>query len=588
MRFKGFLFCILLFYETESAIRRYRSVCPDYCECDVFEKYQRAVCQSKKLVSAEVGVPPQVEILDLSFNQIYELGNRVFYDNGLTDLKLLNLSNNKISQIHMFAFRGAEKLKSLDLSYNIIEYFLEQWYPHWANLEELYLQGNNLVLINKQPVLNIPTLNILDLSRSKIEHFDSNLFTKLPQLEVLDISHNYMQSLNSEVILPIENLYVLIANGNHLECRDKSMSLLRKLIKKRNILYYGPCMKTHKRLTSTTIKPTDGTIIEETSNSVELHKEAKVLEVTGELNKTLMDAENLDKPLVVVELAEKQENDGKEIEVLDETSTVFPVQFEKMMMETMKPVETLPKSEEISPNEAKAKALDKLLKDLERLIENQSTKKPEVQKIAKSFIHFPKNSWLTEDKDDSVDYDDESTENIFESGKNCTIIGLYPNEIDKWIMKIMDVSPILMAISILVAGILLGLIIGCSTNIKQLSKKLPKELPKEFDKGNKILDWFKKKKDNPSQQGRPVNKNKEDPVKNFDEEMGQREVDDDFSDNDEGNSRGKKKIGSGKITMRSPRSRSPIEDQSVLLDNEFQDESTPVLGKKKGFSENDD
>lgn len=62
----------------------------------------------------------------------------------LLDLKSLNISHNKINNIHMDAFEGLNLLKMLDLSYNTVQYLLNNWFWSMPQLQELYLRGNNL------------------------------------------------------------------------------------------------------------------------------------------------------------------------------------------------------------------------------------------------------------------------------------------------------------------------------------------------------------------------------------------------------------------------------------------------------------
>lgn len=83
-----------------------------------------------------------------------------FQEIGLTNLKLLNLSHNKVGQIHLNGFEGLAKLKTLDLSYNMLRYFTDQWFVSLHSLQELYLKGNNLKSINEEPRLNFKHLRV--------------------------------------------------------------------------------------------------------------------------------------------------------------------------------------------------------------------------------------------------------------------------------------------------------------------------------------------------------------------------------------------------------------------------------------------
>lgn len=78
----------------------------------------------------------------------------------MTNLKLLNFSHNKISDIDLFAFEGLSDLKTLDMSHNMLRYFLDPWFISLDHLQELYLKGNLLKSINSEPRLNLPKLQV--------------------------------------------------------------------------------------------------------------------------------------------------------------------------------------------------------------------------------------------------------------------------------------------------------------------------------------------------------------------------------------------------------------------------------------------
>lgn len=56
----------------------------------------------------------------------------------------LNISYNKIGQIHMNGFNCLDDLKLLDLTGNVIQYILPHWFWNLLALEELYLKYNDL------------------------------------------------------------------------------------------------------------------------------------------------------------------------------------------------------------------------------------------------------------------------------------------------------------------------------------------------------------------------------------------------------------------------------------------------------------
>lgn len=76
------------------------------------------------------------------------------------ELKLLNISHNKVGQIHMNAFVGLGRLKSLDLSYNSIQYILNHWFLNMNSLEELYFRGNSFSKLTEGPIFESRTLKV--------------------------------------------------------------------------------------------------------------------------------------------------------------------------------------------------------------------------------------------------------------------------------------------------------------------------------------------------------------------------------------------------------------------------------------------
>lgn len=52
--------------------------CPSICNCDVYENLRRANCTKRNLIMIESEIPSASEILDLSYNYIYDIDNRIF------------------------------------------------------------------------------------------------------------------------------------------------------------------------------------------------------------------------------------------------------------------------------------------------------------------------------------------------------------------------------------------------------------------------------------------------------------------------------------------------------------------------------
>lgn len=159
----------------------------------------------------------------------------------------------------MNGFNCLSSLKILDLSHNIIQYLLPNWFWNMLALEELHLQHNDLYSFRASgPFFESNTLQVrrlflpftifliifllqfLDISYCKLSFINKDAFKQIYNLKVLDISGNFLYQLNGGVIEPLQKLEVLRAANNTWTCN----SVMRKLARyctKRSIHCSGIC-----------------------------------------------------------------------------------------------------------------------------------------------------------------------------------------------------------------------------------------------------------------------------------------------------------------------------------------------------------
>lgn len=85
----------------------------------------------------------RLKIIDLSFNRITSIHSEAL--NGLTDLEELFLNNNELKDINEFMFAPLVQLMYLDLTANVIEKLENNSFGELVNLQKLYLERNNLL-----------------------------------------------------------------------------------------------------------------------------------------------------------------------------------------------------------------------------------------------------------------------------------------------------------------------------------------------------------------------------------------------------------------------------------------------------------
>ncbi|XP_005809340.2 vasorin [Xiphophorus maculatus] len=152
-----------------------------------------------------------LEMLDLSQNKLTGLPERVF--EPLSSLKNLDLSSNQITYISEKCFHGMPQLERLYLYSNHIEKIHPAAFNGLENLLELKLQGNALTTL---PLLSLPKLLLLDLRFNVLPSLNTSKL-QTPNLESLRLGGVGLTSLNNELIRNLKNLHELDISENKLE-----------------------------------------------------------------------------------------------------------------------------------------------------------------------------------------------------------------------------------------------------------------------------------------------------------------------------------------------------------------------------------
>ncbi|KAF3700171.1 Vasorin Precursor [Channa argus] len=208
------------------------SDCPRDCSCSTPESI---LCFQRRSPTIPKGVPPStksiylfangiegltakdfdglenLEMLDLSQNKLTQLPDRVFVP--LTSLRNLDLSSNQITHISKECFHGLALLERLYLYSNLIKTIHPAAFNGLEHLLELKLQGNQLTSL---PALTMPQLLLLDLRFNIFPTLGpSDLQT--PNLESLKLGGVGLTNLNKELIGSLKNLHELDISGNQIE-----------------------------------------------------------------------------------------------------------------------------------------------------------------------------------------------------------------------------------------------------------------------------------------------------------------------------------------------------------------------------------
>ncbi len=203
-----------------------------------------------RTVDASFNFYPELELVDLSHNQLVSVPDRAFKAQGR--LRDLRLHNNQLSQLSATTFAGLRQLESLDVRHNLLEAVPAAAFEELASLElldlghnlireidedafkgletslkVLRLEGNGLTAVPTAALGRLSGLLELTLSRNQLISLTDKSFSGLVSLAFLDLSGNQLERLHERSFIGLDSLAVLRLHDNSLH--ELSGPVLRPL-----------------------------------------------------------------------------------------------------------------------------------------------------------------------------------------------------------------------------------------------------------------------------------------------------------------------------------------------------------------------
>ncbi|XP_022826926.1 protein artichoke-like [Spodoptera litura] len=151
--------------------------------------------------------------LDLSQNKIHHLN---FLQNCLFNLTELYLNDNNITVVQKNIFANQSQIVKLDLSMNGIISIEPNSLP-LNNLQYLNIEGNNLNGVIKKNIFSpAKYLKFLDLSNFNLSKIDDSAFINLNVLARLNLSNNHIESIAANNFKGVNNMFSLDISQNNL------------------------------------------------------------------------------------------------------------------------------------------------------------------------------------------------------------------------------------------------------------------------------------------------------------------------------------------------------------------------------------
>lgn len=185
-----------------------------------------------------------LKFLDLSYNQLQSLPETFFYCMG--SLEVLNVSHNCIGSFSLTNKRLLQSVKVINLSHNSLQ-SLTFGENTLQSLEKLYLQGNDLTVLEPQTFQRLPSLNHLQLQQNNLKICASDadvqdcvFFGSIPNLLFLNLSENSLRTVPSNAFRNTSLALLDLSLNPGLDMDRRSLtglenSLVHLLLRENNI-----------------------------------------------------------------------------------------------------------------------------------------------------------------------------------------------------------------------------------------------------------------------------------------------------------------------------------------------------------------
>lgn len=173
---------------------------------------------------------PGLRYLDLSYNHLVSVPAFAFA--ALKNLQSLNLSLNGISKLEDKALFGMYSLEVLDLSGNLLTALPPELFQENKRLTKLYIRNNSVSVLAPGLFTGLSLLLELELTDNQLTNtwVNSETFTDLLRLASLDLSNNKITRLDPATFRDLTNLQVLRLQQNMIETvSDNTFSGLFRL-----------------------------------------------------------------------------------------------------------------------------------------------------------------------------------------------------------------------------------------------------------------------------------------------------------------------------------------------------------------------
>ncbi|KAJ8920754.1 hypothetical protein NQ315_004894 [Exocentrus adspersus] len=155
----------------------------------------------------------ELENIDASYNVLVQLPITLY---GLKNLRLLDLTSNRIKNIDPEIIGSLVNLKELRLSKNFIQELKQGSFSNLPHLKTLHLDNNEIEFVETASIRDLPVLKYIRLNTNMIKEIPNSALNNLPSLQVIELQDNQLRNIAPSAFNLVSHLVMLNLSNNNL------------------------------------------------------------------------------------------------------------------------------------------------------------------------------------------------------------------------------------------------------------------------------------------------------------------------------------------------------------------------------------
>ncbi|XP_034671200.1 uncharacterized protein LOC117903356 [Drosophila subobscura] len=188
------------------------------CHCKWNSGKKTADCRNLSLSGVPEYLSSEVQVLDLSQNQILSLEENAFLATQLQNLHKLFIRNSTLQRIIPQSFKQLEILIELDLSNNLLRELPPNVFDCLTKVRALVLNGNLLQTLRGGVFHHLKYLHKIELKHNRLVSIDVEAFQGVPLLSQIYLDGNQFRVLHRETFQSLTRLTALSLDQNPWNC----------------------------------------------------------------------------------------------------------------------------------------------------------------------------------------------------------------------------------------------------------------------------------------------------------------------------------------------------------------------------------